>query len=260
MEAIINLSQNVCYDKHLKFELDYNSYGKHSVCLDILKKHYHCNNIDIGYGISELISRIMFFFKQNNLKLTICKNAWPGFAEMQKSMDVLSGNDVYYLVNPSGINGEQLTKSQVTDLAKQYKYIVVDEAYGDFFENSVIDCRTNNMIILKTLSKSIASPGVRFGWCIAPTEVIDTISTIRPRSCTVGGIQDQLEAMLAEIPNHVKRMIETRNFLESNYNCTKSYGNYVLFNTPNKYTEKFICKQIGNHYRMALVDMDTLNE
>lgn len=257
---MINLSQNVCYDKNLNFSLDYNSYGMHSKCLEILKNHYDCEDIDIGYGISELTSRIMFFIKQQGLSLTICNNAWSGFQDIKEAMEIPTGEDIFYLVNPNGIDGTQLLREEVIELSKKYRYLIVDEAYGDFFDNSIIECRTDNMIVLKTMSKSIASPGARFGWCFAPKEVIKITSSIRPRSSVVGGMELQLKLMLDEIPNHVTRMIETRNFLEKNYNCTKSYGNYVLFNEPNKYTDKFICKKIDNCYRMALVDMETLNE
>ena len=49
-------------------------------------------------------------------------------------------------------------------------------------------------------------------------------------------------------------------FLENKFECKKSYANYVLFKDKNEYTEKFGCKKVEGYYRMALIDMESLNE
>ena len=51
----------------------------------------------------------------------------------------------------------------------------------------------------------------------------------------------------------------TKKFLEKKFKCKNSYANYVLFKDNNKYTEKFGCKKIEGYYRMALIDMESLN-
>ena len=61
-------------------------------------------------------------------------------------------------------------------------------------------------------------------------------------------------------PEVVTRMKESKNFLEKKFNCKKSYANYVLFKEQNIYTEKFGAKKIDGFFRMALADMNTLNE
>ena len=38
------------------------------------------------------------------------------------------------------------------------------------------------------------------------------------------------------------------------------YANYVLFKEKNMYTKKFGAKNTGGYFRMALADMNTLNE
>ena len=258
---MIDLSQNICYDETLSFNFAFDSYGKHSKCLEILKEHYDCDNIDLGYGISELILRIMHFIKHKKLKLTICNNAWPGVKNIQVAMNVAEGKDVFYIVNPNGIDGTELTKDQIVSLSTQYKYLIVDEAYSDFSNSSVIKHRTPNMIILKTMSKSLASPGVRFGWCFANQEVLDFTTSIRPRSVVVGGMDLQLKSMLLEIPNHAERMIETRDFLQNNFDCKPSCGNYVLFQSIPKQIEKnFIINQSSYLGRMALINLGIVKQ
>jgi hypothetical protein len=56
------------------------------------------------------------------------------------------------------------------------------------------------------------------------------------------------------------RMKESKVFLEKKFDCKKSYANYVLFKEKNMYTKKFGAKNTGGYFRMALADMNTLNE
>jgi len=251
---MINLAQNVCYDKNIKVELDVRQYVTHADELSALVEHYNYKHIEVGYGISELVSRLERFLQDNKLSMTVCQNPWYGATQF----DVPEGNDVYYLINPNGNDGTVLPKQQVLDMAKNYKYLIVDEAYGDFADESVIDEHVDNIIVLKTLSKSYAMPGARFGWCIANKTVIEYLRKYRPICATMP--RQTLKQILDDIPNHAQRMIETRNHLEKEYDCVPSKSNYVLFKQPNKYTEKFGYKDVNGLYRMSLIDMETLNE
>lgn len=251
---MINLAQNVCYDRHIKIDLDIRQYVTHADELSALTEYYDYEHIEVGYGISELVSRLERFLQDKKLSMTVCQNPWYGATQF----DVPVGNDVYYLINPNGNDGTILSKQQVLDMAKNYKYLIVDEAYGDFANESVIDEHIDNIIVLKTLSKSYAIPGVRFGWCIANQDVIKYLRKYRPICATMP--EQTLKKILNDIPNHAQRMIETRDFLEKEYDCVPSKSNYVLFKQPNKYTEKFGYKGVNGLYRMSLIDMETLNE
>ena len=251
---MINLAQNVCYDKHINVDLDIRQYVTHADELDALVEYYNYKHIEVGYGISELVSRLERFLQDNKLSMTVCQNPWYGATQF----NVPVGNDVYYLINPNGNDGTILSKQQVLDMAKNYKYLIVDEAYGDFANESVIDEHVDNIIVLKTLSKSYAMPGARFGWCIANQTVIEYLRKYRPICATMP--KKTLKQILNDIPSHAQRMIETRNYLEKEYDCVPSKSNYVLFKQPNKYTEKFGYKNVNGLYRMSLIDMETLDE
>jgi hypothetical protein len=58
----------------------------------------------------------------------------------------------------------------------------------------------------------------------------------------------------------IERMKITKKFLEQNYKCKASYANYVLFKKENKFTNIFGFQKVGDHFRMALTDMKTLNK
>jgi hypothetical protein len=55
-------------------------------------------------------------------------------------------------------------------------------------------------------------------------------------------------------------MKETKKFLETNYPCRPSQGNFVIFQSlPKDFEKKIMIKEIANlGIRMALLDMETL--
>jgi hypothetical protein len=249
---VIKLSQNVCYDKFNQVTLDMREYTTHNDEIKVLQEHYNYSYIEIGYGISELVKRLEKFLQDKNLSMSVCQNPWYGATQF----DVPKGNDVYYLINPNGNDGTVMSREQVIEMAKDYKYLIVDEAYGDFANESVINDHIDNVIILKTLSKSYAMPGARFGWCIANEEVVSTLQKYRPICATLP--PKKLNAILKDIPKHIDRMIACRTYLETVFDCAPSNSSYVLFKEPNKYTDKFGYKLVNGLYRMSLIDMETL--
>jgi hypothetical protein len=247
----IDLSQNVCHDKYLNYNLDPFKYGKHSVCLDILQDHYS-QRVEIGYGISELFERINQFLVYKNYKLRCAYNSWLGAEKYSQP----KGN-TFYIANPNGIDGSYKTKEEIFTLAEQYDFIIVDEAYADFSHHSIIDDIPPNAIVLKTLSKSLALPGARVGWVMGNTECLDFLELVRPRTSCVGGINEQLKNMLNEIPYHVERMLETKYYIEKKFETVPSAGNYVLFiHPPPELLSYYIMKEQESTYRMALINLD----
>lgn len=250
----LNLDKNICYDRYLLYQIDPQSYGKHTSCVRILQDHYQQDNIAVGMGISELMQRLAQFIRDHDLKCSSYVDPWLGYYDLNLPI----GDDVLYIVNPNGINGSIVSKDNILSLCSQYELVIIDEAYGDFATESIIDCRPKNAIVLKTLSKSIALPGARFGWCFADKEIIQYLDQRRPRSSVVGGLENQLVDMLNEIPNHVDRMLETKDELK--LFSVPSHGNYVIFKEENLYTDIFNCNRLHNRIRMALMDIKTLNE
>lgn len=247
----INLSQNVCYDRHLRYQINPFHYGKHTMCIDTLQEHYN-HRVEIGYGISELFERVNLFLEYKNYKLVCAPNSWQGAVKYSYEKGC-----AYYIANPNGNDGTYLNQSKIYELANQYEFLIVDEAYGDFNHTSIIDDIPDNTIVLKTLSKSLAMPGARLGWVMGNKECLDFLQDYRPRTAVVGGMESQLQGMLNEIPNHVERMLNTRNYIEKNFETIASAGNYVLFVNPPKHLFNYYAmKQQKHTWRMALTNLD----
>jgi hypothetical protein len=257
---MLDLSQNICHDSEIKINLDFSSYGKHSIAINFLEEYYQTKYCNVGYGISEIIMRIGQYLQEKKLSLTVADQSWIGGELLFQQFNLQKGNDVLYIVNPNGHTGERLSAEEIISLSNNYKLLIVDEAYGDFSNCSVINKKPENVIVLKTLSKSLPLPGVRFGWCFSNEEIDKFLTLKRPRNCIIGNISNKLEEIFDEIPKHLSRMIKTKNFLVDHYCGINTHGNYVLFDLDNEVTQKFKCNYSHFKIRMALLDMETFNQ
>ena len=279
----IDLSNNVCIDILLPnrtraLMCDFNSRSlnrypdEYELYLELGKYHNtDTSNISIGFGLGELLQRIYQIWRNDEFAVH-----WPGwvpsevFLKANKISYFLTENldnkaDVLYLANPNGVTGKLIDKNDILKISKNYKLVIVDEAYMDFADNSqsLINQVTNleNIVVLKTLSKSIANPGLRFGYAISNRDIIEKIQDVRPCYVSNSLTHVLVPGLLKEISSHVKRMIETRNFIESNFNTEKSHGNFVLFRglpepLKDKITTKITNQQL---HRMSLVNLTLFN-
>ena len=83
--------------------------------------------------------------------------------------------DLTFLPNPNSPSGTLLSHAEISRLAEQLKGpLVLDEAYVHFAEQSGLPLlrEHENIIITRSLSKSHALAGIRFGFGIAKPEIV----------------------------------------------------------------------------------------
>ncbi|MCW1907914.1 MAG: histidinol-phosphate aminotransferase family protein [Candidatus Saccharibacteria bacterium] len=95
------------------------------------------------------------------------------------STSKIDGASLIFLANPNNPAG--VTKREtILDLVANNPNakIVIDEAYGDFFDDSVIGDVANNknLIVLRSFSKGYALAGFRIGYIVAHPEVLEQIT------------------------------------------------------------------------------------
>jgi histidinol-phosphate aminotransferase len=148
-----------------------------------------------------------------------------------------------FLANPNSPTGTVLSPEQVLKLAEKLPCpLLVDEAYGDFAETNCIGLVKENprIMVSRTLSKSYALAGLRFGFIVAQPQVIAELLKVKDSyncdALSIAGataaIDDQ--AWLAE--NRAK-IIATRTRLtaglrELGFNVIDSQANFVWCNHP----------------------------
>jgi len=276
----IDLTKNVHYDKILNDKIKdiiQNSnfilnYANDSKIYKSISQYYKISvkNISIGFGATDLIQRVI-----NSIKIDKLYIVNPSFMMVDvycKMIDLdyefinfdqidtieKKNNSGIYIVNPSGVNGEAI---DVKPYLKNFKWIVLDEVYSDFFDKfSLLGNVSSNTIIIKSLSKSLGIAGLRVGFCYGSDHLINEVQKLRMNQVTTSVASLVIPEIINMTPDVVSRMKESKVFLEKKFDCKKSYANYVLFKEKNMYTEKFGTKNVDGYFRMALADMNTLNE
>jgi len=117
-----------------------------------------------------------------------------------------------FLPNPNSPSGTVLSPARVLELANRLPCpLLVDEAYGDFAEQNCLSLVRENekIMVSRTLSKSYALAGLRFGFLIAQPQVIENLIKVKDSyncdALSIAGataaIDDQ--AWLAETRNKI---------------------------------------------------------
>jgi histidinol-phosphate aminotransferase len=94
-----------------------------------------------------------------------------------------SGARVVIFSNPSSPSSKVMARSEVcTILESTDALIVVDEAYMDFSDQSVLDLTLTyeNLIVLKTCSKAFGCAAIRLGFAVASDKIISILNALRP--------------------------------------------------------------------------------
>jgi len=107
--------------------------------------------------------------------------------------------DLTFLANPNSPSGTCVPLDRVKQLADDVGTLVLDEAYADFAETNGLKLASDKIIVSRTLSKSYALAGVRFGYAVADPAVVRELLKVKDSyNCDVlslaaatGAIQDQ---------------------------------------------------------------------
>ena len=89
---------------------------------------------------------------------------------------------VFFLTNPNAPTGMLFPKDEIEAFIQRFKgVVVIDEAYADFASEDCMDFATKyeNVIVLRTLSKSYALAGIRFGYAVGCKTLIDAMYKIK---------------------------------------------------------------------------------
>ncbi|MCA9207812.1 MAG: histidinol-phosphate transaminase [Planctomycetales bacterium] len=87
-----------------------------------------------------------------------------------------------FLPNPNSPTGTLISRSRILELAEQLPCpLLVDEAYVDFADANCVDlvARNEKILVSRTLSKSYALAGLRFGFLIAQPQMIEQLTKVK---------------------------------------------------------------------------------
>jgi len=87
-----------------------------------------------------------------------------------------------FIVNPNSPSGALFDRDAVEGaVAASSGVVVIDEAYVDFAPHSCLPLleQYDNVLLLRTFSKSYGLAGLRIGFALGPREVIETLSSVK---------------------------------------------------------------------------------
>ncbi len=97
--------------------------------------------------------------------------------DIEKTIEAIQAQNISAIIfsNPCNPTSIGMTRADVLHLVKSVDALVIlDEAYMDFWNQSLLDVVTeyDNLVILKTCSKAIGLAGIRLGFAIANDRLI----------------------------------------------------------------------------------------
>jgi histidinol-phosphate aminotransferase len=271
----LDLSRNIHYDSELnslaesalKDAKGFLNYPNEYELYNVLGNFYQIeiNRMAIGFGATDLIERILKSLDFDHVYIVepsfemvsiYCSNLNKPFSKVTVDTIPEDSNGLLYIANPNGNNGQSI---DVRPFIEKFKYVIIDEVYGDFDKtHSLLHDNLKNTIIVKSLSKSLGLAGLRVGFMVADQLITNKVQQVRMNYNTTSLSCHLVKELLSHTDNVIQRMEETKQFLENKYRLIHSHGNYVLFNEPNELTERFGYKLVNGFYRMALLDLNTL--
>lgn len=104
--------------------------------------------------------------------------------EMQLDVDAIAATEakVFFLTNPNAPTGVSFSLEQIEAVLQAIDgLLVVDEAYVDFGGETAIPLLKDyeNLIVVRTFSKSYGLAGMRVGFALASADIIATLDRVR---------------------------------------------------------------------------------
>ena len=178
---------------------------------DLLKKaisnkfHIPTENIATGNGVSELLAVIGQLIR--NRKVSIISPAYIDYelvcrnnncqinfittseensflADLKILQNTLPTDSVVFIANPANPSGKSYAKEKLKELIKSRPDLlfIIDEAFIDFLEkaSSLLPEISDNVIILRSMTKFYAIAGIRLGFAVSSKQLIKKIRQLTP--------------------------------------------------------------------------------
>ncbi len=152
---------------------------------------------------------------------------------------------IVYLANPNNPTGTMFTADEFDSLLARVPHdilVIIDEAYFEYVQRSdysrtiAVAHQRPNVIVLRTFSKVYGLAGLRIGYGIGPSDLLEKMNNLRGPFSTSGVAQAAALAAL-EDHEHVRRSVESNRtglaqlaagFNSMNIQYVPSLANFVL--------------------------------
>ena len=175
----------------------------------------------LGNGSAELIWLIALAALQTGDPVAILG---PTFGEYARAVRVVGATPIevgdpqqaspmraLFVCHPNNPTGQYRAQAEIERLLDEqpHRLLVLDEAYATFVDQrwrSEALLAHGNLVVLRSMTKDHAVPGLRLGYLLASAEVADAVERVRPPwSVNAGALRAGLAALEPEAEAHVQR-------------------------------------------------------
>ncbi|WP_254191040.1 histidinol-phosphate transaminase, partial [Clostridioides difficile] len=184
---------------------------------------------------------------------------------------------IVIVCNPNNPTGTILKRKDIKKLLDSTNSLVVlDEAYMDFGEESMLSdvFKYDNLIVLRTLSKAFGLAGIRTGYMLSNSSLINSVEKVRP-PYNLNSLSDFIATRALRnkdvVKAYIKEVKEERKILYEEMigmgiKAYKSQANFILFyseieNLSQKLIDRgVLIRKFGgkleNYYRVTIGDKE----
>ncbi|ABD40690.1 L-threonine O-3-phosphate decarboxylase [Methanospirillum hungatei JF-1] len=221
------------------------------VLKEVIARHHGCKpeHITVGNGSVEVIRTLCHTVLDQNRTYFVPDHT---FAEYELSARLTGAqkaktekeSTLSFICNPDNPTGVLLPKQEIISRfswIRSDQILCIDEAFIDLSDpsQSVSDIRDPRLFVLRSLTKSFAIPGIRFGYGIGDPDLIASMEVMRP-PWTVNAFAEKvvlsafskyhdLEYSRKMIEEEKTRLMET--ITTVGWSCSKASANYLLIET-----------------------------
>ena len=147
----------------------------------------------------------------------------------------MRGADLTFVANPNSPTGTVVPPGAIARLSEVAGPVVLDEAYADFAETNGLKLASKTVIVSRTLSKSYALAGIRFGFAVADPALVRELLKVKDSyNCDVLSLAAATASILdqAYLAETRRKIVATRERLAEglqalDFTVTPSQANFV---------------------------------
>jgi threonine-phosphate decarboxylase len=223
--------------------------------------HRHPDEICVGNGSIELIRVFCYtVFKQFSTFYT--EN--PTFSEYEfsahlagaKKVQKIGDAGVLFICNPNNPTGSLRSRTAMLSFPDNTKgrgrILCADEAFIELSDpaQSIVDCHNGDLFVIRSLTKSFAVPGIRFGYGFGDPDLIARMESVRPP----WSVNAFAEAFALQAFRHYHELEKSRRLIEQERNwlsehllalglhCRPSAANFFIVDIA--YKAKVLCRRL----------------
>lgn len=222
------------------------------------------NMVIAANGSDDLLTMVFRAFTSENLAVSFLDPTYSLYkilAQMQKAevrkialegdnfampaniLEQAKGSNLLIITRPNAPTGNSFAKSTMREICAKFDGVVlIDEAYADFAEDNCIDFvkEFSNVIVSRTFSKSYSLAGMRLGYAVGDSRLIDGLYKLKDSYNVDLVAQTAAKASFADEENLRKNCgkikatrAEVRKALEDmNFTIVPSEANFLFASPP----------------------------